>query len=132
MKLKTLLPLALLTLLLTPAGFAQTPPESPEGSGNAYGIEPEKSYPGTVVLELMEAAEEEIAAAVDEAFAEGYKAAMLQYAPDAAMYKALSANMEAALEAERKKNRYFWPALGVSAGLSFAAGFLCSFLITGR
>ena len=80
----------------------------------------------------MEAAEEEIDAAVDEAYAEGYKAAMLQYAPEAALYKTLAENMEAVIEAERKKNRYFWPALGVSAGLSFAAGFLCSFLIAGR
>jgi hypothetical protein len=132
MKLKTLLPLILLTLLLTPASFAQTSPESPERSVNAYGIEPEESYQGGVVLELMEAAEAEIDAAVNEAYAEGYKAAVLRYAPEAAMYKALSANMEATLEAERKKNRFFWPALGASAGLSFAAGFLCSFLIAGR
>jgi hypothetical protein len=40
--------------------------------------------------------------------------------------------MEATLEAERKKNRFFWPALGVSAGGSFIIGFLCSFFITGR
>jgi hypothetical protein len=121
-----------LTLLLTPALFAQTPEQSPGSSGNVYGIEPEASYPGTVVLELMEAAEEEIAAAVDEAFAEGYKAAVLRYAPEAESYKTIAADMQAELETERKKNRFFWPALGVSAGLSFAAGILCAFLIAGR
>jgi hypothetical protein len=33
---------------------------------------------------------------------------------------------------ERKKSRFFWPAAGISAAVSFAAGFLCSFLIAGR
>jgi hypothetical protein len=132
MNLKTLPLLIWLTLLLIPKSFAQTPPESPESFAGAYGIEPERSYPGTVVLELMEAAEEEIAAAVDEAYAEGYKAGALEYAPDAALYKALAGDMEAALEAERKKGRFFWPAVGVSAGLSFIAGFLGSFFIMGR
>ena len=132
MRLKTLPLLIWLTLLLTPASFAQTPEQSPEGSGNDYGIEPEASYPGTVVLELMEAAEEEIGAAVNEAYAGGYKAAALRYAPEAESYKAAAVNIQAELEAERKKNRYFWPAVGVSAGFSFAAGLLCSFLLAGR
>ena len=132
MKLKTLPLLIWLTLLLTPASFAQTPPESPESFGNAYGIAPGKSYPGEMVLRLMETAEAEIEAAVDEAYAEWYKAGLLEYAPDAALYKALAENMEATIEAERKKNRYFWPVVGVSAGISFAAGLLCSFLLAGR
>jgi hypothetical protein len=132
MKLQTLLPPILSALLLTPALFAQTPPESPEPRSNAYGIEPERSYPGSAVLRLMEAAEEEIGAAVDEAYAEGYKAAVLRYAPEAESYKTIAADMQAELEAERKKNRLFRPSLGAAAGLSFAAGFLCSFLIAGR
>jgi hypothetical protein len=131
-RLKKLPPAILLTLLLIPPLFAQTPPESPAASVNGYGIEPEESYPGSVVLELMEAAEEEIGAAVNDAYAEGYKAAMLRYAPDAESYKAVAANMRAELDAERKKGRYVWPALGASAALSFAAGFLCSFLFMGR
>jgi hypothetical protein len=92
----------------------------------------ERSYPGTVLLELMEAAEEEIDAAVAEAYAEGYKAAMLSYAPEAALYKALAANREATIAAERKKSRFFWPAVGASAGLSFVAGLLCSVALAGR
>jgi hypothetical protein len=84
------------------------------------------------VLELLEAAEAEIDDAVNEAYAEGYKAAMTEYAPEAALYKGLAGQMEATIEAERKKNRFFWPTVGVSAGLSFAAGFLCSFFIAGR
>jgi hypothetical protein len=131
-RLKTLPPLILLTLLLIPNGFAQTPPESPASSANVYGIELENFYPGTLVVELMEAAEEEIGAAANEAYAEGYKAGVMEYAPEAALYKALSASMEKTLEAERKKSRAFWPAVGASAGVSFAMGFLCSLLIAGR
>jgi hypothetical protein len=132
MKLKTLPLLIWLTLLLIPKGFAQTPQESPERSAGAYGIEPEKSYPGTVMLALMEAAEEEIGAAAEEAYAEGYKAAMARYVPDTELYKAIAVDLRTELEAERKNNRLFWPAVGVSAGLSFAVGFLCSFFIMGR
>jgi hypothetical protein len=132
MRLKTLPPLILLTLLLIPMVCAEAPPESPESSGNAYGIEPGTSYPGTVVLELMEAAEEEIGAAVTEAYAEGYKAAMLRYAPEAESYKTLSANIQAELETEQKKSRFFWPVIGISTGASFALGVLCSFFIMVR
>ncbi|MDR1248640.1 MAG: hypothetical protein LBK63_04975 [Treponema sp.] len=80
----------------------------------------------------METAEEEIGAAVDEAYAEGYKAGVMEYAPEAALYKALFADMGKTLEAERKKSRFFWPAVGVSAGASFAMGLLCSLLLAGR
>jgi hypothetical protein len=128
MKLRTLLPLILLTLLLTQQGFTQAPPALPESSGNAYGIAPEKSYPGTLVLELLETAETEIDAAVNEAYAEGYKAAMLRYAPEAELYKTLAAGIQADLAAERKRGRFLWPAVGIS----FAAGLLGSLLITGR
>jgi hypothetical protein len=80
----------------------------------------------------MEAAEEEIGAAAAEAYAEGYKAAMVRYTPEAEAYKALAAGIEAELEAERKIGRFFWPAVGASAGTSFLIGFFCSFLIAGR
>jgi hypothetical protein len=124
MRLKTL-PLAILSLLLlTRIGYALTPQESQDGQNNAYGIEPEKFYPGTLVLELMEAAEAEIDAAVREAYAEGYKAAMLRHAPEAAMYKAEAETLRKELDAERKKRRWFWPSVGITGGASFALGFL--------
>jgi hypothetical protein len=81
-----------------------------------------------VVLELLEAAETEIDAAVNEAYAEGYKAAMLRYAPDTELYKTLARDIQAELEKERKRNSFFWPAVGVS----FTAGLLCSLLVAGR
>jgi len=128
---KTRLPLILSLLLLTRISYAQTPPESPEGQNSAYGIGPGQLYPGALVLELMEAAEAEIDAAVAEAYAEGYKAAVLQHAPDTAAYKAAAELLQDALEAERRKSRWLWPAAGISAGVFFAAGFfLC--LLAGR
>jgi hypothetical protein len=46
MKLKKLLPLLLLTPILTQAGYAQPPTESKSELKSDYGIEPEKLYPG--------------------------------------------------------------------------------------
>jgi hypothetical protein len=40
---------------------------------SAYGIEPERFYPGDLILEILEAVEDEAAAAVSEAFALGYQ-----------------------------------------------------------
>jgi hypothetical protein len=119
MRLKILLPPILLALLLTPASFAQTPRESPENSANAYGIEPEQFYPGTLILRLMEAAEEELDAAVNEAFAEGYKAGQTAYMPDAVYYRALSESLESDLAGARRK---------LPGWVSFAAGFAGGFL----
>jgi hypothetical protein len=129
-KLKTLLPAILLLLLLTPSGSAQTLPESQNGQSSSYGIEPGQLYPGTLLLELMEIAEAEIDEAASEAYAAGYKAAMLRYAPDAEAYRSLAQNIQAELEAERRKNRWLWPAVGISAGLSFIAGFLLHSLVS--
>jgi hypothetical protein len=81
-------------------------------------------------LELIEIAEAEIDAAVQEAFAEGYKAAMLEYAPDAAVYKLEAEIMQTELKRERKKNRLFLPVTGLTAGVSFVAGILLHSLVT--
>ena len=127
MRLKTLLPAILLITLLTPAGYAQTPPESPGGQSSAYGIEPGRLYPGTLLLELVEAAEAEIDAAVTEAYEEGYKAAVLRLSPELAAQRAVAAAIQKELDALRNKQRYFWPTVGISAGVSFLTGFfLCS------
>jgi hypothetical protein len=129
MKSKILQLLILLLLILPPASYAQTPPESPGGQSSGYGIEPEKLYPGSTVLEILAAAEAEIDAAVEEAYAEGYKAATLRYAPDTAYYVSLSESIKQDLEAERKKTQRFWPSLFVTGGLSFLGGFLAHVLI---
>ena len=130
MQLKTLLPLILLLPILTWTSYAQTPPESPEGQSSGYGIEPERVYPGSIVLELLAAAEAEIDAAVEEAYAEGYKAASLRYAPDTAYYASLNESIKRDLALERKKTKWFWPSLFVTGGLSLLGGFLTHTLIT--
>jgi capsule polysaccharide export protein KpsE/RkpR len=78
------------------------------------------------VLELLQAAEAEIDAAVNEAFAEGYKAAMLEYAPELTALRIRESALRMELDRERKKNRFFWPVTGAS----FAAGYLINFLIS--
>jgi len=50
----------------------------PRGLEHAYGIELDRCYPGVRVLEVLEAIEEEVAAAVQEAYAEGYKAGRVE------------------------------------------------------
>jgi hypothetical protein len=82
-----------------------------------------------MVLEILAAAEAEIDAAVEEAYAEGYKAASLRYAPDAAYYTSLSESMKRDVEAEREKTNRFLPALVITGGLSFVGGFLTCALI---
>lgn len=88
MKLKALLPLIWLLLIPPRTSYGQTPPESPDGRNRGYGIEPETLYPGTMVLEILAAAEAEIDAAAEESYAEGYKAASLRFVPEIELLKA--------------------------------------------
>lgn len=104
MNLKTLPLVLLLITLPIVTSFTQTPKQSPTKQSNDYGIEPGKSYSGTIVLELLQAAEAEIDASVNEAYAEGFKAGLLASSPDAEYYKSLSESIRAELEAERKRN----------------------------
>ncbi|MDR1286792.1 MAG: hypothetical protein LBK08_04205 [Treponema sp.] len=129
MKSKILPLLILLPLILTPASYAQTPPELPGGQNSGYGIEPGTLYPGSAVLEILAAAENEIDAAVEEAYAEGYKAASLRYAPDTAYYAALSEGIKRELAFEKKKTKWFWPSLFIAGGFSFFGGFLTNALV---
>jgi len=120
LRLKRLLLAILFLPLLTQINYAQMRTKSPNAQNNDYGIEPEKFYPGSLVLELMEAAETEIDSSVHEAYAEGYKAAMLQYAPELAASRIRESALREELEKERLKNKFFWPV----SGASFAAGIL--------
>lgn len=104
MNLKTLPLVLLLITLPIVTSFTQTPEQSPTKQSNDYGIEPEKSYSGTIVLELLQAVEAEIDASVNEAYAEGFKAGLLASSPDAEYYKSLSESLLSELEAERKRN----------------------------
>ena len=80
-------------------------------------------------MQIMEAAEEEIDAAVVKAYEEGYKAAMLSLSPELAAVKFTESVLREELEKERRKQRWFWPSVGISAGVSFAAGFFLHSLV---
>jgi len=66
--------LTLLLIALAPMILRADPTSSPTPSDNAYGIEQDKLYPGSLVLELLAIAEDEAAEAVKNAYTEGYKA----------------------------------------------------------
>jgi hypothetical protein len=93
-------------------------------SGNEYGIDPERSYPGTMVLEILSVLEVEAVLAIDEAYAAGYKAALLTAAPDTAYWKSLAEHWQQ--EAERRllpeETRAWAPVLtALTAGFSLGA-----------
>jgi hypothetical protein len=83
-----------------------------------------------MVLELLAAAEAEIDLAVKEAYAEGYKAAVLRYEPENAGLLEANRGLSLSLDGERKKPKYFWQAVLITGGLSFFGGFLTHTLIT--
>jgi len=131
-KLKTLLPAILFLLTLTRISYAQTPPESPGARNSGYGIEPEQFYPGSLVLELMEAAEAEIDAAVHEAYAEGYKAAALRFVPELAAKDREIAMLNMTVEAFAADRRKYWRNMFITGGLSLLGGMAIGVIIPGR
>ena len=132
MRLKTHLLMILLLLLLTQLSYAQTLPELPDAQNNDYGIEPERLYPGSLILELMEAAEAEIDAAVYEAYAEGYKAAVLRFMPELAVKNQEIAMLNINIEALKIDRRQNWRNIFIAGGLSFLGGMAVGVIITGR
>ena len=131
MRLNKFLPLILSLALLTPISYAQTPAGSPEKPGSAYGIEPLRHYPGTLVLELMQAAEEEIDAAVRDAYARGYKAAALRYVPELAERDRDIASLQKAVANHKAARRKYWRNAFVACGLSLLGGAAAGAVITG-
>jgi len=101
------LPVSLLPVLLTVSVWSQEPSGSAPPPGSGYGIEPERFYPGSLVLGLLQAAEEEIDAAVKEAFAEGYKEGALAYAPEAARYQAQAEGLREEARRQAAESRRF-------------------------
>jgi len=122
----------LFLLLLMPISYAQTPLELPDAQNNDYGIEPEQFYPGSLVLELMEAAEAEIDAAVREAYAEGYKSASLRFMPELAAKNQEIAMLNLTIEAFRSDRQKNWRNIFITGGLSFLGGMAVGVIITVR
>jgi hypothetical protein len=120
-----LLPALLLPALLTLPAWAQTWEESQRPQNSGCGIEPDKLYPGSILLELIRTAEEEIDNAVTEAYAEGYKAASLRHAPEAEYYKLASEALSKELEGiSAKMKRDVWRNRILSGAVGFAAGII--------
>ena len=128
-QLRTLLPVILLLLLITQRSYAQTPPESQNSQSSGYGIELNQFYPGILVLELMQAAEEEIDIAVNEAYAQGYKAAMLRYMPELAAKNEENLILRSGFEAARGERRHSLRNMFITGGLSFLGGLVTGLLI---
>jgi hypothetical protein len=109
--------LTLLTLMIT----ARPSIVSAQSTENVYGIEPEASYPGSLVIEILTAAEEEASIAIGEAYAEGYKAGLFEAAPEAAYWQAAAAQNQ---KTEKKKTVPWWATVlsfflgGISGGIS--------------
>jgi hypothetical protein len=82
-----------------------------------------------MILELLAAAEAEIDMTVEEAYAEGYKAAALRYGPENAGLLEANRIITLSLDVERKKTKHFWQTMFIAGGLSFFGGFLTHALI---
>ena len=73
----------------------------------------------------METAEAEIEEAVNEAYAEGYKAGLIASLSDAVYFQALSESLQRDLDAQRRKLPGW-----LSLTLGFAGGFLTHYFVT--
>ena len=103
--------LCLLALLIRPTS-AQASKPSGSDTPPGYGIDLAASYPGTEVQAVLEAAGDEASKAISEAYAEGYKAGLLEAAPDRDYWKSLSESSTAEAKAQRRDALI----LGASAG----------------
>jgi hypothetical protein len=105
-----------LLLLIRPAS-AQFSPPSASDTRPDYGIDQGASYPGTEVQSLLEAAEAEAGTAIEDAYAEGYKAGLLDTAPDRDYWKSMAESWKS--EANKKGASVFFT--GVAAGATVTA-----------
>lgn len=126
-KLFPLLCLSLLILIQPLA--AQTSSASQTASASGYGIDPAASYPGTMVIDLLAAAEDEAIIAIDEAYADGYKAGLLAAAPDAAYWKSLADNWKSSAVAELSRPRLPWWCIPASVAGGLGIGVIASMVV---
>ena len=62
---------------------------------NGYGLESGRNYSADEVARLLAIAEEEAEASIQKAYAEGYKAGLLEVAPENARLETLNAQLKA-------------------------------------
>ncbi|MBQ6058166.1 MAG: hypothetical protein IJL34_10945 [Treponema sp.] len=94
---------------------------------SGYGIESGRSYNADEVAALLAIAEEEAEASIQQAYAEGYKAGLLEAAPESARLAVLNEQLktealryQTQLETQKQLNRALIPLFIV---LGDAAGF---------
>jgi hypothetical protein len=128
--LKKPMALILLITVLPRLSIAQEPGELETVSASEYGIDLNAEYSGAEVAGVVRIVVEEAEAGINEAYAEGYKASLLEAAPDAAYYKSISASLRDELEAERQALKFSPAGVLVAGLLSFLTGGLSYALIT--
>lgn len=122
--LNRLIPAILSIALLAPPIFALDKTPSPSQYANEYGIEPDRSYPGTMVIDLLRAAEDAAAAGAKEAFEFGYKDGRVD---GEALWKPRYADAIArAVKAEKRptvKDVLFGTAVGILVGVGASVAY---------
>ena len=127
MKLKRLTAMICLLVLLTQSAMTQSSKNLKTDIKSEYGIESGRSYSADEVAALLAIAEEEAEASIQQAYAEGYKAGLLEAAPESARLAVLNEQLKAEalhfqtqLETQKQLNRALIPLYIVLGG---AAGF---------
>ncbi len=122
------LPLLILwTALLASPLIGEPSASAAPPSASDWSVDPARSYPGATVIALLDAAASEAELAIAEAYAEGYKAGLVESAPDAAYWRAISDGLRADLEEERGRFRLPWWSLPVVATGGALAGLVLGF-----
>lgn len=126
MKLKKRTLAILSILLLMPPICAQ---ESKNVSANSQQmrIEPSATYSGEIVLQIVAVIKESARKEIEEAFEDGYKQGLLEFAPENESLKTLNAAVEK--ELQNYKNKYYRNIFLSGAG-GIAAGFVTGFLFS--
>ena len=116
-----------LLVLLTQSAMTQSSKSSKTHIKSGYGIESGRSYNADEVAALLAIAEEEAEASIQQAYAEGYKAGLLEAAPESARLAVLNEQLktealryQTQLETQKQLNRVLVPLYIVLGG---AAGF---------
>lgn len=122
MKLNKPLLTFLCLMLITQASYSQQKTESKKTSGNEYGIDLNRNYKGSEVLELLQIVEQEANLAIDSAFNEGYKQGMLAYAPEVEYWQTRAFQLQEEIS-KLKKDRWLYAVGGFGVGFLFGGGF---------
>ena len=127
-KLKKLIAGLLFVTVLTLTLTANEPIPSNETSGNDYGIESSRTFTSDEVIRLIDSVVAETDVSIDQAYADGYKAGLLEAKPEGEFYRVQSAEVNKQLVAEQA--RFELPGWSIPA--AFLGGFLTGFIMHER